>query len=188
MFPFCRTSPCAWLTASALFNPAGLHAQGYTVSNLVADLPGAANIDTNLVNAWGLAILPKDMLIVNANENAIAGLYGTDGKPTGSYLAVNPAPSGLAVNRGSGFKVTDGQMMRPSTLIFVTDTNSQRQSVQWAGSRLVGTPPGMMAAHRSSPGFDPTRQRGPTVWEMCRLLSGNGISVCKSLFKSYFGP
>ena len=90
----------ALLTASALFSPAGLHAQGYTVSNLVADLPGAANIDTNLVNAWGLAILPKDMLIVNANENSIAGLYGTDGKPTGSYLAVNSAPSGLAVNRG----------------------------------------------------------------------------------------
>ena len=40
------------------------------------------------------------MLVVNANENVIAGLYGMDGKPTGSYLAVNPAPSGLAVNRG----------------------------------------------------------------------------------------
>ena len=126
MFPFCRTSPCALLTASALFSPAGLHAQGYTVSNLVADLPGAANIDTNLVNVWGLAILPKDMLIVNANENAIAGLYGTDGKPTGNYLAVNPAPSGLAVDRGGGFKVTDGQMMRPSTLIFNSSANRAR--------------------------------------------------------------
>jgi hypothetical protein len=114
----------ALLTASALFSPAGLHAQGYTVSNLVADLPGAANIDTNLVNAWGLAILSKDMLIVNANENSIAGLYGTDGKPTGSYLAVNSAPSGLAVNRGGGFKVTDGQMMRPSTLIFITENGT----------------------------------------------------------------
>jgi hypothetical protein len=114
----------ALLTAPALFSPAGLHAQGYTVSNLVTDLPGAANIDTNLVNAWGLAILPKDMLIVNANEKSIAGLYGTDGKPTGSYLAVNPAPSGLAVNRGGGFKVTDGQMMRPSTLIFVTENGT----------------------------------------------------------------
>jgi hypothetical protein len=110
MFPFCRTSPCALLTASALFSPAGLHAQDNTVSNFV--------------NAWGLAILPKDMLIVNASENTIAGLYGTDGKPTGSYFAVNPAPSGLAVNRGGGFKVTDGQMMRPSTLIFVTENGT----------------------------------------------------------------
>ena len=143
------------------------------MSNLVADLPGAANIDTNLVNAWGLAILPKDMLPVNTNENAIAGLL-RDGRKTHRQLSRGePGPSGLAVDRGGGFKVTDGQMMRPSTLIFVTDTNSQRQSVQWAGSRLVGTPPGMMAAHRSSPGFDPTRQSGPTVWNGCRLLSGN---------------
>jgi hypothetical protein len=64
------------------------------------------------------------MLVVNANENVIAGLYGMDGKPTGSYLAVNPAPSGLAVNRGGGFKVTDGQMMRPSTPIFVTENGT----------------------------------------------------------------
>jgi hypothetical protein len=34
-------------------------------------------------------------------------------------------------------------------------------------------PPGMMAA----------QQHGPTVWEMCRLLSGNGIKRCK-LFTS----
>jgi UDP-N-acetylglucosamine acyltransferase len=34
----------------------------------------------------------------------------------------------------------------------------------------------MMAAHRSSPGFDPTRQRGPTVWNRRRLLSGNGLN------------
>src|ERR1035437_9999876 len=36
-----------------------------------------------------------------------------------------------------------------------------------ACSRSIGAaPPGMMAV----------QQRGPTVWEMCRLLSGNGIT------------
>ena len=39
-------------------------------------------------------------------------------------------------------------------------------------ARLVGTPPGMMAAHRSSPGFDPTRQRGPTVWDRLPIIIG----------------
>lgn len=112
---------CALVTAPAFFSPAGLHAQGYSVSNLVADLPGAANLDTNLVNAWGLAVLSKNMLVVNANENSIGGFYGTDGTPGDSYLAVNSAPSGLVVNHGGGFKVPDGQMMRPSTLIFVTE-------------------------------------------------------------------
>src|ERR1019366_1990198 len=42
-------------------------------------------------------------------------------------------------------------------------TNPQRQSVQWVGR--AAAPPGMMAA----------QQRGPTVWNMCRLLSGNSI-------------
>jgi len=36
--------------------------------------------------------------------------------------------------------------------------------VQWVGR--AAAPPGMMAA----------QQRGPTVWEMCRLLSGNSIN------------
>jgi uncharacterized protein (TIGR03118 family) len=112
----------ALVAVSAFLSPIQLHAQGYSVSNLVADVPGAAaNLDTNLVNAWGLAVLPKDMLVVNANENSIAGLYATDGQPTGDYLAVNSAPSGMVWNRGGGFKVSDGQMTRSSTLIFVTE-------------------------------------------------------------------
>ena len=112
---------CAWLTAAAVFSPIGLHAQGYAVTNLVADLPGALNQDTNLVNAWGLVVLPKNLLLVNANENSIAGFYGTDGTPGGVYIGVDSAPSGLALNPGGGFKIPDGQMMRPSTLIFVTE-------------------------------------------------------------------
>ena len=112
------------LTALACFQPSGLQAQGYTVNNLVADLPGAANLDTNLVNAWGLVVLPENLLLVIANENSIAGLYGTDGTPAGSYLTVNSAPSGVVVNRGGGFKVTDGQMTRSSTLLFVTEAGT----------------------------------------------------------------
>jgi uncharacterized protein (TIGR03118 family) len=109
------------ITALACLQPSGLRAEGYAVNYLVADLPGAANRDTSLVNAWGLVVLPKNMLLVVANENSIAGLYGTDGTPDGTYLAVNSAPSGLAVNHGGGFKVTDGSMTRPSTLLFVTE-------------------------------------------------------------------
>jgi uncharacterized protein (TIGR03118 family) len=110
------------LALPAFFHPTNLRAQGYLVSNLVSDLSGAAaNTDENLVNAWGLAVLSKDTLIVNANENNIAGLYGTDGEPTGSYLEVGSAPSGLVWNRNGGFKVSDGQMTRSSTLIFVTE-------------------------------------------------------------------
>src|SRR5882762_10499968 len=89
----------ALVAVLALFSSISLHAQGYVVSNLVADLPGAAiNTDTNLVNAWGLALLPNDMLVVNANGTDLAGLYKTDGTPTGNYVEVDSAPTGVVVN------------------------------------------------------------------------------------------
>ena len=90
------------LALPAFLNSANLHAQGYSVSNLVSDVPGAAaNTDANLVNAWGLAVLPGNMLVVNANENSLAGLYLTDGTLTGNYLTVNSSPSGLLWNPSS---------------------------------------------------------------------------------------
>src|SRR5664279_5824250 len=114
---------CAILVAAmALFNSNGLHAQGYTMNPLVADLSGvAANTDANLVNAWGMALLPNDMLVVNANENDVAGMYTTDGQITGNYIEVDSAPSGLVVNTTGGFKVSDGGKARASDLIFVTE-------------------------------------------------------------------
>ncbi len=50
-----------------------------------------------------------------------------------------------------------------------TDTDSQRQSVQWVGRRCRAAGYEMAA-----------QQRGPTVWEMCRLLSGNGMTPIPS--------
>jgi uncharacterized protein (TIGR03118 family) len=114
---------CVVLVAALVFsNSTSLHAQGYAVNPLVADIPmGPANIDTNLVNAWGMALLPNDMLVVNANENNLAGLYTTDGEVTGSYIEVDSAPSGLILNKTGGFKVSDGGKARASDLIFVTE-------------------------------------------------------------------
>src|SRR6516162_7602964 len=88
---------CAVAVAiQAILNPKSLSAQGYTETWLVSDIPGiAAFTDTNLVNAWGMAVLPNDMLIVNANENAIAGAYLQDGTPTGVYIGLNDGPSGM---------------------------------------------------------------------------------------------
>src|ERR1017187_7617050 len=63
-------------------------------------------------------------------------------------------------------------------------TTRQDVRFNWQGgaacSRSIGAaPPGMMAAHPPSLCFSATRQHGPTVWNRCRLLSGNGIScVC----------
>jgi hypothetical protein len=68
-----------------------------------------------------MALLPNDMLVVNANENNVAGMYTTDGQVTGNYIEVDSAPSGLVVNKTGGFKVSDGGKTRASDLIFVTE-------------------------------------------------------------------
>ena len=117
---------CAVLVAALAFsNSTNLQAQGYAMNPLVADLSGAAaNTDSNLVNAWGMVLLPNDMLMVNANENNLAGLYKTDGEVTGDYVEVDSAPSGLILNNTSGFKVSDGGKARASDLIFVTEAGT----------------------------------------------------------------
>jgi len=114
---------CATLVAAlAFFSPIGLQAQGYAVNPLVADIPmGPANIDTNLVNAWGMVLLPDNMLVVSANENNLAGLYTMDGQVLGSYIEVDSAPSGLALNKTGGFKIPNDGKERASELIFVTE-------------------------------------------------------------------
>jgi uncharacterized protein (TIGR03118 family) len=114
---------CAGLVAAmAFFNSFSLHAQGYTANPLVADIPiGTATIDTNLVNAWGMVLLPDNMLVVNANENNLAALYTTDGRVTGGQIEVDSAPSGMVINHTGGFKVSDGGKAMPSSLIFVTE-------------------------------------------------------------------
>jgi len=113
------------LALPAFLNSASVRAQGYSISNLVSDVAGAAaNTDGNLVNAWGLAVLPGNMLVVNANENSLAGLYMTDGTLTGNYLTVNSSPSGLLWNPFGGFRVSDGIKTRSSSLIFVTEAGT----------------------------------------------------------------
>ena len=45
-----------------------------------------------------------------------------------------------------------------------------------------------MAAHPPSLCFSATRQRGPTVWNRCRLLSGNGIGCSADARSGTEGP
>jgi uncharacterized protein (TIGR03118 family) len=116
------------LLATGLALPSSANAQGYSVTNLVADTPGvAANTDTNLQNAWGMVVNKKG-IVVNANATSLAGAYGLDGTPTGDYIGVDSDPSGLIQNSTGGFKISNGSgngknknKGKASTLIFVTE-------------------------------------------------------------------
>ncbi len=133
------------LAALGIFNSPGLHAAGYTANLLVGDTDFDGNIvDPNLVNAWGMVVLPNNALWVNANGTSLSGIYEADGTPTGTYIEVDDDPSGLVMNK-SGFNVsTNGGKGQPSTFIFSTEEGT---ILGW--SSKLNTPNAIVAVDNS---------------------------------------
>src|SRR5882672_5739439 len=76
--------------------------QGYTVSNLVSDLPGvAANLDTNLTNPWGLVFDNFGDPIIADNHSDLATFYGPDGLVVPFSINAGTAPTGLEFNHST---------------------------------------------------------------------------------------
>ena len=94
--------------------------------NLVSDQVGRAALrDTDLVNAWGLALGPTTPLWVANNHTATSTIYsgGGVGHPiTKQGLTVSipgGAPTGQVFNGTSGFKLKDGS---PAKFIFASES------------------------------------------------------------------
>ncbi|HXJ73861.1 MAG TPA: hypothetical protein VNM37_13460, partial [Candidatus Dormibacteraeota bacterium] len=84
----------AWLAASILAAPELTLAQGYDVARLVSDVSGAAaHTDTNLVNAWGLAIGRRGTLIVASTETSQTRFYQPDGTVNDFSIVVDEDPT-----------------------------------------------------------------------------------------------
>jgi uncharacterized protein (TIGR03118 family) len=88
------------LTVAALVvvvpSPAGALG-GYTQTNLVSDVPGAAQkVDPNLVNAWGMSRSATSPIWVSDNGTDVATLYNGDvnGSPVGIVPLVVSIPGG----------------------------------------------------------------------------------------------
>ncbi|MBI1850207.1 MAG: TIGR03118 family protein [Planctomycetes bacterium] len=102
--------------------------------NLVADQPGAAlNVDSNLVNAWGIVTDIPGLVFVAENETGGGAAYlPSDGDEPPSTLVTtihvpDPSgtgtgnPTGLVHNRTSSFVIQSGQLSGPSILLFATE-------------------------------------------------------------------
>jgi uncharacterized protein (TIGR03118 family) len=114
-------SSVSLLGASALSaGPRGRNNQ-YTVTPLVSDgfLP-AAHLDTNLVNAWGLARGPAGPWWVADNGTDRATLYAGDGvaNPLVVSLPSGAAPTGIVFNGTASFVVTDGTNSGAAVFLF----------------------------------------------------------------------
>jgi uncharacterized protein (TIGR03118 family) len=97
-----------WVLAASLavallpISAIGAQSQTYTVTNLVADLPGvAAHTDTNLINPWGLAFDIPGNLVVADNGANLATFYQRSGNPIDLRVNAPTAPTGLVFNHSA---------------------------------------------------------------------------------------
>ena len=95
----------------------------YTVTKLVGDVAGeGAQVDPNLINAWGLVAGPSTPWWVSNNHTNTSTLYDGTGAVLPLVVTVPGAPTGIVFNGGSGFVVTDGTNSGPATFIFSTES------------------------------------------------------------------
>lgn len=104
-------------------------AQRYTQTNIVSDIPNAAiTTDPNLKNAWGIAFAPGSPIWVADNGTGLSTLYDGAGniiplvvKVPALTAKATSAPTGLVVNLGDDFVVTEEGKSGPSIFIFDTE-------------------------------------------------------------------
>ena len=113
----------------ALLSPASLIAQHYQRTDLTADSsavsPSAANIDPNLVNAWGLSRASGSPWWVSDNGTGLSTLYNATGMPQSLIVKIptpdgtgTSAPTGTVFNPTSQFLVASGAK---AIFLFVTE-------------------------------------------------------------------
>jgi uncharacterized protein (TIGR03118 family) len=111
----------------AAATPATGAANGYRVNKLVSDQPGkAAQVDPNLVNAWGLVAGPSTPWWVADNETNVSTLYDGTGAIVPLVVRVGGAPTGTVFNGGPEFVVSKGEDSGPSLFLFATEAGTIR--------------------------------------------------------------
>ena len=103
----------------------------YRQTNLVSDIPGAAQIlDPSLVNPWGMTFSATSPFWVSNNGTGTATLYNGDtasGPLTKNTLTVSiPGGSntGIVFNGTSDFVITDGSGTSAARFIFATEAGT----------------------------------------------------------------
>src|SRR6266576_3384982 len=123
--------------------PAGGAAGGYTQTNLVSDVPGAAQLtDPDLVNPWGMSRSATSPIWVSDNGTDVSTLYNGDvnGSPVNVLSLVvsipGGAPTGQVRNDTTAFHMPG--TTTPVSFIFIGEDGDL---TAWAGgpaATLVG--------------------------------------------------
>jgi uncharacterized protein (TIGR03118 family) len=101
----------------------------YKVTNLVSSQAGMAKyLDSDLVNAWGLAHAPSGPICVTDTGTGLATFYNAQGVKQSRVITVPHAannknhgtPTGIVFNGTTDFQVSQGGKSGPAMFIFAT--------------------------------------------------------------------
>lgn len=102
----------------------------FSTTALVADQAPAANVDPNLVNAWGIAFNPTGFVWVANQGSSTSTLYDGNGVRQTLVVAI-PAgtagaarPTGIVFNGSTDFKVTQNGVTGASAFIFAGEAGT----------------------------------------------------------------
>ena len=95
----------------------------YIQQNLFSDVPHLARrTDSNVVNAWGIAITPNGRIWVADNGTGVSTVYSLKGKSVPLVVTIpTAAVAGIAFNPSPDFVVASGSASGPSLFIFTTE-------------------------------------------------------------------
>src|SRR3979411_2864998 len=105
----------ALCTLALAFAPTFLHADSFTQTNLVSDIPGlAANTDPNLKNPWGVAFSAPSPFWTSDQRTGLSTLYNAAGVPQGLVVTIPGSatppsgPTGMVFNNLAGLFPVNG--------------------------------------------------------------------------------
>jgi uncharacterized protein (TIGR03118 family) len=154
-------------------------ANSYKQTNLVSDTQGLAPvIDPNLVNPWGICIIPGEPFWIadNASPMGVTSLYNTAGAIQGAFTIAPPAgssnpatPTGCVGNSAGGFTLNG------SGSIFIFDTEDGTISGWTGGTSSI------LAVDNSA---KPTAATGAVYKGLALVTNGTGSFLLATNFRS----
>jgi uncharacterized protein (TIGR03118 family) len=164
-------------------------ANSYSQQNLVTDPAGAGPVkDPNLINPWGICIIPGDPFWIadNSSPTGVTTLYDHTGAMQGSFTVAppkgssNPAtPTGCVGNVAmTGFNVT-APGGAPASSLFIFDTEDGTIS-GWNGNG----PASILAVDNSATSATPTTAAGAVYKGLALLTNQTGTFLLAANFHS----
>src|SRR5580693_6465344 len=151
----------------------------YKQTNLVSDTPGLAPVlDHNLVNPWGICIIPGDPFWIadNASSTGVTSLYNAAGAIQRAFTIAPPAgssnpatPTGCVGNPSGGFNLSG------SSSLFIFDTEDGTISGWTGGASSI------LAVDNST---KPTAATGAVYKGLALVKNGTGSFLLAANFRS----